>query len=42
MGDGARKDSHPNIELDVLVRDSFHVEADGRDSCDRLVQLEFV
>ena len=32
----------PHGEGDVLVVDSLHVEADGRDGGDILVKLEFV
>jgi hypothetical protein len=32
----------PDVELGVLVCDSLHVEADGRDGGDVLVKLEFV
>ena len=32
----------PDVELGVLVCDSLHVEADGRDGGDILVKLEFV
>ena len=32
----------PRVELNVLVLESFHVEADGWDGVDDLVQLHLV
>lgn len=32
----------PDVEFDILVRDSLDVEADGGDSSDVLAQLELV
>ena len=32
----------PDVELDVLVRHRFDVEADGRDGGDVLVEFKFV
>lgn len=32
----------PNVEFDILVRDCFNIEADGRNGGDILVEFEFV
>lgn len=32
----------PDIEFDILVRDSFDVEPDSRNSCNILVEFQFV
>lgn len=32
----------PHVEFNVLVRDCFDVEADGRDGRDGLVEFEFI
>lgn len=32
----------PDVEFDILVGDAFHVEADGRDGGDVLVEFQLV
>jgi hypothetical protein len=34
--------THPDIELDIFVSHRLDVKPDGRDRCDRLIELEFV
>lgn len=39
---GRMRRTHPDVKLDVLVRDGLYVEADCRDGRDALVELELI
>lgn len=32
----------PDVKFNILICDCLHVEPDGRDSCDVLVEFQFV